>query len=267
MMSYGTSSSQKAVSSSRRAPYVIVASVAGLATACVLLMAGVFKPAGPTELYQPEGFQRQSLANSEQLQAASYIDKWSHLASPDFQSPMEILAANKAGIPVIYPMSVVDKSGKLQKMVPAPMLRAIQKPLFNMVPQSQSSMLACICETCDPFAGFPPVCTGCTCEEAEMNDKVWFLGHTRACGDDECDDIREGGDDAAEEGEEGDADADADAAEAEEGAEEGAEEEEGGEKEAPEAKNALLDFPECDTWSCYNKDGWFCACVCPGSGC
>ncbi len=51
---------------------------------------------------------------------------------------------------------VVDRSGRLPKMVPATQLREMQKPLFNVVPNSQSSMLACVCATCDPQAGFPP---------------------------------------------------------------------------------------------------------------
>jgi hypothetical protein len=46
-------------------------------------------------------------------------------------------------------------------MVPATQLREMQKPLFNVVPQSQSSMLACVCATCDPQAGFPPGKDGC----------------------------------------------------------------------------------------------------------
>jgi hypothetical protein len=32
-------------------------------------------------------------------------------------------------------------------------------------------------------------------------------------------------------------------------------------------KNAMHDWPQCARWACYNKDGWFCACTCPGPSC
>jgi hypothetical protein len=114
----------------------------------------------------------------------------------------------------------------------------MQKPAFNVVPASQSSKLACKCATCKPLAGFPPVCTECKCQEAlddagEPKPDVFILGHTKACGEDKCKEL---------------------------GEEEGAEPDEN-------KFNALLDFPECEWWSCYDKEGWFCACSCPGQGC
>ena len=33
------------------------------------------------------------------------------------------------------------------------------------------------------------------------------------------------------------------------------------------AKNAMHKWPQCARWACYNKDGWFCACTCPGAAC
>lgn len=45
MISYGTAAPIQVAPASRRAPYLIVAAVAGLATACVLLMVGIMKPA------------------------------------------------------------------------------------------------------------------------------------------------------------------------------------------------------------------------------
>lgn len=55
--------------------------------------------------------------------ATAFVDQWTHLASPDFQSPMEVLSARAAGVPVIYPSVVMDKSGALQRDV-APQVRA-----------------------------------------------------------------------------------------------------------------------------------------------
>ena len=65
----------------------------------------------------------------------------------------------------------------------------MQKPAFQVVPASQSSKLACKCGTCKPLAGFPPVCTGCKCEEAvddagEPKEDVFMIGHTKACAED-----------------------------------------------------------------------------------
>jgi hypothetical protein len=50
--------------------------------------------------------------------ATAFVDKWTNLASADFQTPMEVLSARAAGIPVVYPSIVVDKSGKLKESVP-----------------------------------------------------------------------------------------------------------------------------------------------------
>ena len=68
-------------------------------------------------------------------------------------------------------------------------LAAMQKPAFKVVPASKSSKLACKCATCKPLAGFPPVCTGCKCEEAmddegEPKEDVFMIGHTKACAED-----------------------------------------------------------------------------------
>jgi len=55
--------------------------------------------------------------------ATSFVDQWTHLASPDFQSPMEVLSARAAGVPVIYPSIVIDKSGALKRDL-APQVRS-----------------------------------------------------------------------------------------------------------------------------------------------
>jgi hypothetical protein len=82
-------------------------------------------------------------------------------------------------------------------------------------------------------AGFPPVCTGCKCEEAlddkgEPKEDVFIIGHTRACAEDKCEEIKL--DPPAEEEEPADPDA-----------------------KQENAANSLLDFPECEWWSCYDK--------------
>lgn len=113
-------------------------------------------------------------------------------------------------------------------------LREMQRPIFNVVPVSASSKLACVCDTCDPQAGFPPVCLGCKCQELENHPEVFIMGHARSCG---------GGDDVKTNCEDlmGDS--------------------------ANATVNAMADWPECRNWACYNKDGWFCSCTCPGDGC
>jgi len=47
----------------------------------------------------------------------------------------------------------------------------------------------CYTGTCMPLAGFPPVCTGCVCEEAmddagEPKADVFMIGHTKSCAED-----------------------------------------------------------------------------------
>ena len=184
--------------------------------------------------------------------AASYVRRWTEAAETAAVSPKaQILALKAQGVPVIFPTSVTDASGRLQKAFKPQALAAMQKPSFAVVPESQSSKLACKCATCKPLAGFPPVCQDCKCQEA-ANPDAFTIGHTRACAEGKCADLgeEEGGEDAGSEAEE---------------------DEEGAEAPAPgpaENKfNALLDFPECEWWSCYDKDGWFCACTCPGQGC
>jgi len=259
--------------------FVGVAAAAGLLAAAVLLSVGVIQRDHPQEMLEmnyPAVAQRQALR--QRFQAAKYVDEWSKLSSPDFTGPAEILAAKAAGVPVCYPNQVIDKSGKLHKYIPHPILRQMQKPMdFNVVPTSMSSKLACICESCKPYAGFPPVCTGCKCEEALAHEDRFIIGKTKACKEGECEDLEgdEGGDDKEEGGDDKEEGAD-DKEEAGDDKEEAGDEEkeEGGDEEKKEegdeeegSKNALLDFPECDNWSCYNKDGWFCACTCPGHGC
>lgn len=235
---------------------VAVASLCGVAAACILLTAsGVAKPAPATELLgYAERYPEQQLAanlpaRAQMLgpKAASYVRRWSEQAAQAAMSPKEqILALKAQGVPVIFPSKVTDASGNLNKMFKPQALAAMQKPAFNMVPAGQSSKLACKCGTCTPLAGFPPVCTGCACEEA-MDDEgapkedVFMIGHTKACAEDKCEELET------------------------EGAEEEEEAEEGAPKENP--VNSLLDFPECEWWSCYDKEGWFCACTCPGQGC
>lgn len=183
--------------------------------------------------------------------AASYVRRWSEKAEVAAMSPKEQLLALKAqGVPVIFPSKVTDESGNLAKMYKPQALAAMQKPAFDVVPASQSSKLACKCATCKPLAGFPPVCTDCKCEEAlddegEPKEDVFMIGHTKACAEDKCEELE---DEEAEDEEEDEAAAD-----------------EGTPGENP--MNALLDFPECEWWSCYDKEGWFCACTCPGQGC
>jgi hypothetical protein len=137
----------------------------------------------------------------------------------------------------LFRQVVTDKSGRLQKAIPTAQLREMQRPIMNVVPSSTSSKLACACATCDPQAGFPPVCLGCTCQETVDKPDVYILGRAKSCGggDDlktNCEDILGGGNGTN-----------------------------------ATAVNAMADWPECTNWGCYNKDGWFCACTCPGDGC
>ena len=229
----------------------------GVAMACLL----VTRPRAPrhAELLgwspaQQLVEERSAPPRAQQLgpKAASYVRRWTEAAETAAVSPKaQILALKAQGVPVIFPTSVTDASGRLQKAFKPQALAAMQKPSFAVVPESQSSKLACKCATCQPLAGFPPVCQDCKCQEA-ANPDAFTIGHTRACAEGKCADLgeEEGGEDAGSEAEE---------------------DEEGAEAPAPgpaENKfNALLDFPECEWWSCYDKDGWFCACTCPGQGC
>ena len=79
------------------------------------------------------------------------------------------------------------------------------------------------------------MCTGCKCEEAlddegAPKEDVFIIGHTRACAEDKCEEIEL--DPPAEEEEPADPDA-----------------------KQENAANSLLDFPECEWWSCYDKVG------------
>ncbi|KAJ1491276.1 hypothetical protein T484DRAFT_1774901 [Baffinella frigidus] len=159
----------------------LVALLGGLAVACLLVAGGIFRKPASTGLLQMHN-RRQTMLENRAMPlgraATAFVDQWTHLASPDFQSPMEVLSARAAGVPVIYPSVVMDKSGALQRDVAPQMLRAIQKPAFNVVPSSASSKLACVCGTCDPKAGFPPVCNACQCEELQdAAEDVFMAGH------------------------------------------------------------------------------------------
>jgi hypothetical protein len=124
------------------------------------------------------------------------------------------------------------------------MLAGIQKPAFNVVPAEQSSKLACVCGTCDPDAGFPPVCNNCNCEEFEDKPDLFMAGHVVACREGKCDDLLE----------EALADAGVEATE------------DGDDDDDKGPKNPMNKY-QCTTWACYNQDGWFCSCTCPGKEC
>lgn len=139
-------------------------------------------------------------------------------------SPMAMLFAEDAEIPVSYPAFIEDRSGHLQRMIPPMQLKQIQKPGMNIAQGTQK--LACTCAKCEPSAppGFPPVCSDCTCQEAIEHPDVYILGYEQPCGASGC-------------------------------------------SKSDKAKNAMHNWPQCARWACYNKDGWFCACTCPGPSC
>lgn len=51
------------------------------------------------------------------LQPAVYVDRWTKMQAADLLGKNEILAARDSGVPTCYPDIVVDKSGKLARMV------------------------------------------------------------------------------------------------------------------------------------------------------
>ena len=103
-----------------------------------------------------------SLSAVLQAMSESYVGRWtldSDRSSPSDFSSLSTLAryeGTPSGVPVCYPSMVTDKSGRLEGAISTGMLREMQRPLMNVVPSDRSSMLACMCETCDPQAGFPP---------------------------------------------------------------------------------------------------------------
>jgi uncharacterized membrane protein YgcG len=265
-----------------------LSALCGVAAACIVLRMTSVRSSVPVALlgYGPLYPQQQQLAaglpfreNVLGPKAASYVRRWDELAQAAVMSPQAQISELRAqGVPVIFPSLVTDASGKAVK-TPSTQGLFMKKDSFNVVPASQSSKLACKCESCDPLAGFPPVCTGCACEEAMKdgapNPDVFMIGHTRACAEDKCEDLdEEGGDDEAS-GSGGSDDASGGSEEGSGGSDDasgGSEEGSGGSDDASggsasAAVNALLDFPECEWWACYDKEGWFCACTCPGQGC
>ncbi len=104
-----------------------VASLCGVAFACVLLLTGVLKPArtelvGYPQYYPPA--QRQQLVSERTPalllgpKAASYVRRWDEQGRAAAMSPKEqILALKAQGVPVIFPSVVTDASGNLKKMV------------------------------------------------------------------------------------------------------------------------------------------------------
>mmetsp|Transcript_35738 Transcript_35738/g.87913 ORF Transcript_35738/g.87913 Transcript_35738/m.87913 type:complete len:294 (-) Transcript_35738:325-1206(-) len=276
--------------SRRRALGAASVVVGGVACAALLALAGVFRDRSSRSMalleVSPWGYRQQSLFSMDDprrlratLQAMSegYVQQWAAKEGPSDFTHLARLGAGmtEEGVPVCYPTFVKDLSGKLHQALPATQLRAIQHPLFNVVPVSHSQKLACRCESCEPQAGFPPVCTGCNCEEIVMHPDVWFLGHTTACVEGGCEDVPAG---PASAGGGGGGGANgtnttaAAAAPAPAAAGGGANATAAGGNatagaEGGEIPNALSDWPECRTWACYNKKGWFCVCTCPGEGC
>ena len=145
------------------------------------------------------------------LMAMHFVKKWS-AGNSDLFLPSEILAAQRAGVQISFPQHVTDLSGQLHRLSPGSQHR-IQKPRFNVAQGTQQ--LACTCKSCSQ-PSFPPVCTNCTCQEAEGHPEVYSFG-----------------------------------------------------KQQPilSPTNAMKDWPSCKQWACFNKEGWFCSCTCPGEAC
>ena len=101
-----------------------VASLCGVAFACVLLLTGVLKPARTELVGYPQYYPGQQLVSERTPalllgpKAASYVRRWDEQGRAAAMSPKEqILALKAQGVPVIFPSVVTDASGNLKKMV------------------------------------------------------------------------------------------------------------------------------------------------------
>eukprot|EP00960_Hanusia_phi_P029897 748255-Hanusia_phi.AAC.1 len=108
-----------------------IAMAVGAATAFLLLYAGWIKRDEPMEGLQArymwmqvrncmEAMRRHPAYVRQQMmrmQPAVYVDRWTKMQAADLMGKNEILAARDSGVPTCYPDVVVDKSGKLARMV------------------------------------------------------------------------------------------------------------------------------------------------------
>jgi len=123
-----------------------VAILCGVAAACMVLTAsGVTRPARQELLAYPQQYPEKQLsaglpARAQMLgpKAASFVRRWSEQAEQAAMSPKkQILALKAQGVPIIFPSSVIDMSGNLQKMVCLLVLLPLLPPLVPYIGVSQ----------------------------------------------------------------------------------------------------------------------------------